>query len=212
MLKNAGWEIESSISLNEQSITNLILNGGQYYNGYGGVSQSAPSDPSLDYLPIGDPDAGSGGEGGTLDDGAPATAGYESAEQVRTDDINALFVGLTGPSVRVTRIRSDIAHTAMTSDLVFQASADQSEVSNVRTVTQSVNVTCPVFSGCSQVGTGTLAQAQASVAPHSGCAASWPPNRGAAATFGGFAGFLALVAARMARTRRRLRKIVAPGA
>jgi hypothetical protein len=208
-LKNAGWEIESSISLNEQSITSLILNGGQYYNGYGGVSQSAPSDPSLDYLPIGDPDAGSGGEGGALDDGAPATAGYESAEQVRTDDINALFVGLTGPSVRVTRVRSDIAHVAMTSDLIFQASADQSEVSNVRTVTQSVNVTCPVFSGCSQVGTGTLAQAQASVAPHSGCAASWPPNRGAAASFGGFAGFLALVAARMARTRRRLRKIVA---
>ena len=139
-LKNAGWEIESSIALNEQSIASLILNGGQYYNGYGGVSQSVPSDPSLDYLPIGDPDAGGGGEGGTLDGGAPAAGGYETAEQVRTDDINALFVGLTGPSVRVTRIRSDIAHTAMTSDLLFQASADQSEVPNVRTVTQSVNV------------------------------------------------------------------------
>jgi hypothetical protein len=210
-LKNAGWEIESSISLNEQSITSLILNGGQYYNGYGGVSQSVPSDPSIDYLPIGDPDAGAGGEGGALEDGAPAGGGYESAEQVRTDDINALFVGLTGPSVRVTRIRSDIAHAAMTSDLVFQASADQSEISNVRTATQSVNVTCPVYNGCTQVGTGTLAQAQASVSNHGGCAASWPPNRGAAATFGGFAGFLALVAARMARSRRRLGKIGARG-
>jgi len=205
-LKNAGWEIESSISLNEQSITSLILNGGQYYNGYGGVSQSAPSDPSLDYLPIGDPDAGGGGEGGALDGGAIAAGGYETAEQVRTDDINALFVGLTGPSVRVTRIRSDIAHAAMTSDLLFQASADQSEVSNVRTVTQSVNVTCPVFNGCTQVGTGTLAQAQASVSNHGGCAASWPPNRSATATFGGCAGFLALVAARMARSRRRAAK------
>jgi uncharacterized protein DUF2330 len=214
-LKNAGWEIESSISLNEQSITNLILNGGQYYNGYGGVSQSVPSDPSLDYLPIGDPDAGGGaggGEGGALDDGGvPATSGYETAEQVRTDDINALFVGLTGPSVRVTRVRSDIAHAAMTSDLLFQASADQSEITNVRTAAQSVNVTCPIYNGCTQVGTGTLAQAQASVSNHGGCAASWPPNRGAAATFGGFAGFLALVAARMARARRRLAKSSAPG-
>src|SRR5271166_2000709 len=116
-LKNGGWEIESSLGLNEQTITNVILSGGQYY-GNGGFGGAPAADPSVDYLPIGSPDAGTDG-------------GYETAEQARTDDINALFVGLTGPTVRVTRIRSDIAQSAMTSDLVFQAATDQSELSNV---------------------------------------------------------------------------------
>ncbi|HTB74053.1 MAG TPA: hypothetical protein VK762_12455, partial [Polyangiaceae bacterium] len=35
--------------------------------------------------------------------------------------------------------------------------------SNVRNVTQSVNATCPIYNGCNVIGTGTLAQAQASV-------------------------------------------------
>jgi uncharacterized protein DUF2330 len=198
-LHNAGWEIESSISLNEQAITSLILSGGTNGNPNGGVSQSPPSDPSLDYLAVGDPDGGTEG-------GAEGGAGaFETAEQVRTDDINALFAGLTGPTVRVTRVRSDIAHAAMTADLVFQASIDQSELSNVRTATQSVNETCPIYNGCSQVGTGTRAQAQASISG-GGCAASQPATRGSAATFAALAGMLALVAARTARTRRRLAK------
>ena len=146
---NAAWEIESSIDLNEQSITNVILSGGQYYgNGY---VTSSPVDATQDYLPSGQADAGA-------DD-----AGYESAEEVRADDVAALFAGMAGPSVRVTRIRSDIAQTAMTSDFLLQASTDQSELSNVRDVTQSVDLTCPIYQGCSVVGSGTLAQAQASV-------------------------------------------------
>ena len=72
--------------------------------------------------------------------------------------IATLFGGMTSPTVRVTRIRSDIAQTAMTVDLQLQASADQSEVSNVRQVTQSINETCPLYDGCNQVGTGTVAQ------------------------------------------------------
>jgi hypothetical protein len=148
-LMNAGWEIESSIALNEQLITNVITSGGQYYGN--GLSSSAPIDATQDYLAVGDPDAGAG------------VGGYESAEQVRDDDITALFAGLTGPTVRVTRIRSDIAQTAMTSDFVLEAATDQSELSNIRNVTQSVNETCPIYDGCNVVGSGTLAQAQASV-------------------------------------------------
>jgi hypothetical protein len=150
-LKNAGWEIESSIGLNEQTITNVILSGGQYYGN--GLASSAPIDATQDYLPIGNPDAGA----------AAGDGGYESAEQVRDDDITALFAGLTGPTVRVTRIRSDIAQTAMTSDFVLEASSDQSDLSNVRNITQSVNLTCTIYNGCNAVGSGTLAQAQASV-------------------------------------------------
>jgi hypothetical protein len=191
-LKGKGWEIESSISLNEQTITSVILSGGQYYGsggGFGGGGVAAPADPSLDYLSVGDPDGGA--EGGVS----------QTAEEVRTADVNALFAGIAGPSVRVTRIRSDIVHAAMTADFVLQASADQSELSNVRNVTQSVNLTCPIYNGCSQVGTGTLAQAQASVNNHGGCSASLAPTRSRTATFGALAGMLALIATRMLRAR-----------
>jgi hypothetical protein len=149
---NAAWEIESSIDLNETLITNVILSGGQYYGN--GLSVSNPVEATADYLPVGDPDAGGGDAG---------DSGYESADEVRTEDVAALFTGMAGPSVRVTRIRSDIAQTAMTEDFVLQASADQSELSNVRQVTQSINLTCPIYQGCNVVGSGTLAEALASV-------------------------------------------------
>jgi Uncharacterized protein conserved in bacteria (DUF2330) len=195
-LEHKGWEIESSLSLNQQLITSVVLSGGQYYGGRGGfgggVSQAAPSDPSLDYLAVGDGDAGTAG-GVT-----------QTAEEVRTADVNALFVGMAGPSVRVTRIRSDIAHAAMTADLVFQASADQSEITNVRTVTQSVNLQCPIYNGCSVVGTGSVAQAAASVSKSSsGCIASPQSSGGAAAGLGALAGMLGLALVRRIRHRRR---------
>ena len=129
-LHNGGWETESSLTLNQQIVTSVVLSGGQYYRG-GGFG-GAPSDPSLDYLPI----PASGG-----DAGAEAGAG-QTAEEVRTEDLATLFAGITAPNVRITRIRGDIAHAAMKSDLVLQASADQSELSNVRSLTRGVNEVC----------------------------------------------------------------------
>jgi hypothetical protein len=186
-LKNAGWEIESSITLAEGTITGVILSGGQYFGN--GLPLRDPTDATHDYLPLGDADGGTTGDGG-----------YESAEQVRDDDINTLFAGLTGP-VRVTRIRSDIAQAAMTSDFVLRAAADQSELSNVRTVTQSVNLTCPIYDGCTVVGTGTLAQAQASV-NGGGCAASAQRSTGPGVAFGALTGVLGLLVGRAIRVRR----------
>ncbi len=177
-LKGKGWEIESSIAVNRQTITSVILSGGQYYGGgFGGGL--APADPTLDYLPVGSPDAG--GDGGTA----------QTAEEVRTADINALFAGMAGQSVRITRIRSDILHSAMTADFVIQASADQSELSNVRNVTQSVNLTCPIYNGCNVVGTGTPAQAADSIAQTSGATSgtsSAVGTSGAVATSGAASG------------------------
>jgi hypothetical protein len=223
-LKNAGWEIESSIALNQQLITNVIMSGGQYFGN--GLSSAPVSDATNDYVPIGSADAGT-------------DAGYESAEQVRADDVAALFAGLAGSTVRVTRMRSDIAQAAMTADFVLQASSDQSELSNVRNVTQSVNATCPIYNGCNVIGTGTLAQAQASVdggasgasggsassggtlsgsgsggttpnkasngggSSSSGCAASAQGTPGGGAAFGALAGMLGLVIGRVIRVRRR---------
>jgi hypothetical protein len=168
------------------------------------LASSAPIDATQDYLPVGDPDAGAAaGDGGQ--------GGYESAEQVRDDDINALFAGLTGPTVRVTRMRSDIAQTAMTSDFVLEAAADQSDLSNIRNITQSVNLTCPIYNGCTVVDAGTLAQAQASVGDGGagatggggGCAASAQGNGGRGVGLGALAGIVGLLAGRAIRVRRR---------
>jgi len=227
-LKGRGWEIESSLDLSQQLISNVILSGGQYYGG--GLSEVAPSDPSLDYLAVGDPDGGADG-------------GFQTAEEVRTDDVNALFAGLPGPNARVTRVRSDIAHAAMTADLVFQASADQSELSNIRDVTQSINLVCPTYSnncGFSSSGTsassgsptsviepgnapgapdasvssgtsgtsgsGSAGSAQVSSTPPiggGGCVAAPQPSRGSPATLGALVGMLGLAAVRLVRARRR---------
>jgi MYXO-CTERM domain-containing protein len=145
---NGSWEIESSININQQIITSTIQSGGQpsYFRG-------VPSDAGVDYLPLATGDAGT-------DAGSP--------EDAREADIAALFVGMSNPSVRVTRVRSDIAQNAMTKDIVFQASSDQSELSNVRYVPNSVNLTCSLYSGCNVVGSGTPAQAAASIADGGG--------------------------------------------
>ena len=201
-LGGKGWEIESSIDLNEQLISSVILSGGVYYGG--GFSNAPPAPAGGDYLAVGDPDAGddAGDDGGVT----------ETADQVRADDLTALFAGMTGPNVRVTRIRSDISHAAMTTDFVIQASADQSELSNVRSVTQSINLQCPIYSGCSVVGSGTPAQAAASVSSaggaSGGCVTSPRTSPGSAMGIGALAGLVGLVVVRVARGRRRSAKTV----
>ncbi|MFI5297052.1 MAG: DUF2330 domain-containing protein [Polyangiales bacterium] len=201
-LGGKGWELESSINLNETLITNVILSGGQYYGG-GGFGGGYPvANPADDYLPVGDADAGT--------DGGPT----ETAEQVRTDDISALFAGMAGPSVRVTRMRSDISHAAMTTDFVLGASADQSELTNIRNVPVGINLQCPIYSNCSVVGTGTVAQATAVTgtssagAPNAkrnwlGCVAA-PTSSGRTGTaVGVLFGLLGMIAVRLARASRR---------
>jgi hypothetical protein len=110
----------------------------------------------------------------------------------------------------------------MTKDFVLTASSDQSEVSNVHNLTKSVNLTCPVYNGCSVVGSGTPAQAAATVdggyvasatpdggivltpvATKGGGCSTAPGNGGSGLGLGLLAGMLGLVAARVARARRR---------
>ncbi len=232
-LGGKGWEIESSLTLNQQLITSVILSGGQYYGSGGFGGQAAPADATQDYLAVGNQDAGAD------------AAGYQSAEDVRTADIAALFAGIPGSNVRVTRMRSDISHAAMTQDFVLQASSDQSELSNVRNVTQSVNLVCPVYGSCppddsggSSSGTPTsissgssagtpAATGDASVGTPSngsgpggssaaegggrmtgggdggGCVASPQSSGASAASLGAVGGLFGLALVRIVRTRRR---------
>jgi MYXO-CTERM domain-containing protein len=150
-LSGKGWEIESSISVDQGLVTNVVQSGGVYY-GQGYQGGAPASDASQDYLPITNPD-------GSI---------AQTADEVRTQDLQTLFAGLTGPNARFTRIRSDISHAAMTTDFVVQASQDQAEVPNIRQCTQSINEVCPIYGGdCSVIGQGTPAQAAAS-GPQSG--------------------------------------------
>jgi hypothetical protein len=133
----ATWQTESSLDLSPYQIENTVLE----------------DDASSDYLAIPGSDAGDGGAG-------------ETAEQVRENDLANLFPGGDNQgSVRITRMRADLAHAALATDLALQASADQSELSNVYVVTQSVNAPvcpavpdpCPPCGGSSSGSDGGLA-------------------------------------------------------
>jgi hypothetical protein len=175
----AGWEIESSLDVAEQTVKNTILAGGTYYgpNYYGGYAgpNNFNSNASDDYLPVTTSmDSDGGAEGGV-----PAVT--QTADQVRDADIQTLFTGLAGPNVRITRMRSDISHAAMNVDFLLQASGDQSELSNLRTVSQSVNLTCPTYKGCGILG---------------GCESTPTPPTGAG-IFAALLGIAGLIAVRM---------------
>ena len=166
-LQGKGWELESSLSLNQQLISNTILSGGVYYGG-GGVGPTQQSQASADYLPVPADDAG--------------TSQGQTADQVRQADIDALFKGMNGPNVRITRMRSDISHAAMTTDFILGASPDQSEISNIHQLTNAVNLQCPVYDGCNVVGNVPADQANARAAANGsssnesfGCATTAKP-------------------------------------
>jgi len=168
-LKGAGWEIESSLEMNEAVITTTVTTSNA--SPYG---DAAPG--SSDYLPIGDaggpppPLVEAGADAGSADAG-PEAGGepYESADQVEHEDLTTLFAGMNGPNVRVTRMRSDLAHSALSADLVIQAAADQSELTNLHYPTREVGEPlCPTYdSNCNQ--TGEAPRSAATSASSGGC-------------------------------------------
>jgi hypothetical protein len=112
-LKNAAWQIESSLDISSYQVENAVLQG--------------PADAA--YLAVPALDGGSGGG--------------KTADQVRQDDLATVFPA-AGTSVRITRMRADLSQAALANDLVLQASSDQSVMSNLYQVTQSVNApACP---------------------------------------------------------------------
>jgi hypothetical protein len=177
--QNRAWEVESSINVSQQQITNVIT-----YAGYPGY------DAGTDYLGT---DAADGGAG-------------ETPTQVRQDDVDTLFSGMGAGNVRVTRLRSDLAHAALGSDLVLQAAQDQAQLPLARLVTKEANEpTCPIYEGCEVVGQGPRSQAEAAAAANSSHGESFSckvaRGNGTEATLS-LVGLVGLAAIRSRRKRR----------
>lgn len=182
-LQARGWEIESSIAINTSTLATAIRSGGASIGSDGYSSgTTGPSNASDDYAATAGTDDVTDADSGALLDSGTVGA---TADQARSDDIAALIAPQSGDVVRVTRMRTDLAHAAMSVDLVLRASSDQSELQNIRVVTKSVNA--PACPACAD----------------GGCDAS--PIR--PAETGGFAatvlGLVGLVSTRIVRLRRR---------
>lgn len=94
-------------------------------------------------------DAAGGKDAGSTD--ASAADASAAIEQAAVEDIGILFAGIAKPNIRVTRMRSDVAHSALSADMYLQAASDPSEMSNLHTPEKQVGKP-PCYCG---TGTGS---------------------------------------------------------
>jgi hypothetical protein len=167
-----GWEIESSTNLPTQTCLGAVMMNDINNSGNG----------TSTYQPV------------------PATAGQaaKTPEQSRTEDLEALFHGIPGVAPRVTRLRSDLAHGALDTDLRLVASSDQTNFSNNRQASlETGQPTCAVYSpaDCSVIGQAPRDEANRLMTADGkesfSCAASGSPLRSTAA-LGGVAALMLL--------------------
>ena len=119
-LGGRGWQVESVLPIFPSNFTNLVETSGRPFG--------PPGDAGADYDP------------------APFDGGAKSPGTVRDEDLQTLFQGMQPGDVKVSRIRSDLAHAALTTDLQLSAASDQSNMANLYNVTRSVNApACPVY-------------------------------------------------------------------
>ncbi|HRG99991.1 MAG TPA: DUF2330 domain-containing protein [Polyangiaceae bacterium] len=188
-----GWELETSLSLPLQQLDNAIRTG--FFSGPGGPGGPGGPQPGTsadaDYAPI------------PASEGKPA----KTAAEVRDEDLGVLLGRLVpGAELRTTRLRADLAHAALTEDLVLAASADQSQLGNTRQVTRELNEPiCPVYDGCDVVGQAPRSEAgggssSSAAASRSNCATASGDASSGGALFAGL-GALGLVVGRLRRRR-----------
>jgi hypothetical protein len=180
------WEIESSLSVSTQQIQNAA----RFQGGFSGTAGG-------DYLEAKD----------------PQTQQTKTAAEVQTEDFDTLFAGFgsadTYRQVRVTRLRADLAHAALATDLTVAASTDQGQLARTRQPKhESGQPLCPVYQECTQ--TGQLPRdeaikanaANAGSSEGDGCTTT---KRGGDAGLSLLLGFVAVAVGRSVRHRRRQR-------
>jgi hypothetical protein len=175
-----GWQVESSLPLQTSTFIDIVKTGGSRFGG--------PRDASEDYDPV-DNDAGG-----------------KSASQVRAEDMDTLFAGMDPYNVRSTRLRADLAHAALTTDLVLRAAPDQTVIPRRYDVKKSVNGVCPTYPpapACPDDGSCSSSCATVGAVRESfSCAAGPASTFGGVATWGGIVGLVGLSAIRARRRRR----------
>jgi MYXO-CTERM domain-containing protein len=211
-LKGRGWQFESSLELNQNTIRQ-DLSQAIYSNsytqspvgGYLSAGGSSPEDAGTENGSVGN-DSGDAGATGASDSGAIGADSTNAQLDAATKDLDVLFAGIAGPNARITRLRSDVAHSALTSDMVLQASSDPSEVSNLHYPQKQIGQPeCPVYKSTTCSQTGTLPRDQAIAAASKGgvggvgCSAT----RGSTSSRAPLAIALGLVGLAAIRNRRR---------
>ena len=189
--KGAGWQIESSLELSQYTIQQTLLNSAEYdptggYLALPAADAGAPTDGGAVDSSTGDAATGDAASGGDASgDDAGESAGDAGAQaNAASADLAVLFAGITQPNVRITRMRSDVAQSALSVNMILGASTDQSELTNVHVAQQQIGEPeCPVYSSatCAQIGTAPRSQAQADAAlasagGSSGCSTTRPEN------------------------------------
>ncbi len=185
-----GWEIETALAIDRTQVESVVTNIARFSGPNGATT------PSADYANV--------EKDGQI---------IKTADQVRQEDLAALYKGIAPGQDHITRLRADLAHTALDADLALVASADQSPLAQIRQPKGELGQpTCTIYQGCTAMGTAPRDEAIARSTPGDGkesfaCAttARSPSSRKDAhfATFAGLAAFvgLALLRARRARGR-----------
>jgi len=196
-----GWQIESSLALNQQSITQTLDQAIQY--GATGVGGYAPA-------PVADAGTSDAGQGDADEDdaGNEGDGGLTAANA----DLAVLFAGIAQPNARITRMRSDVAKAALSVDMTLEASKDQGELTNLHYPGQQIGEPeCTVYNNsCEPTGSAPRSQAMAQAAAQAtadanggggGCATSRPSGEPAA----GVGAMLALAGLMVVRARKKPR-------
>jgi hypothetical protein len=138
------WELENSPQFSRQSFEAFVRQTSFGGGRPGGAPLPQTEEEASPYLAVKDE------QGNVL----------KTAVQAREDDLKVLFAGINANSTRVTRMRADLNHDALKSDLVINASQDQAPLPTFRQITRELNQPqCPVWNGCSQSGTAPRDQA-----------------------------------------------------
>jgi hypothetical protein len=192
-----GWQIESSIELSMDTVASSLQRNIQTdTNGVGGyTSLGEAGDASVEF------------EGGIPEGGYAYYGGYGlDVSAVVNDDLDALFAGISRPNARVTRMRSDVAHSALSEDMILEAAKDPSELTNQHIPDkQTGQPSCPIYDdNC--VPTASVPRDQALADANGGCNTKRPRGESTLAIVLGLAGLGALRFQRKRRPSRQTRQ------
>jgi hypothetical protein len=215
-LNGRGWQIESSLELAQYTITSSVL-GNIQAGGPGGYLSTGTSsagdggtgggDASVGDASVGDAsfgDAESSGDAESAGEGGGGDAGQGDLNAAN-QDLAVLLQGIAAPNVRITRMRSDIARSALTTDMILEASTDQSELTNAHVPVQEIGEPlCPLYdSNCNETGEAPRSQAVAAANSNSSSGCTTTPAQNSMGSTLVFLVGVAGVSAVRARYRRR---------